>query len=253
LRMDEYGPATYGERIAEAYDARYGDVPFGGDLATTVAFLRDTAGDGAALELGIGTGRVALPLKATGVRVHGIDASQAMISRLRAKPGGAEIPVTMVDFGDFTLPDRFRLVYVVFNTFFGLLTQDDQVSCFRAVARHLTEDGAFAMEAFVPDLTRFERGQRVSATRVELDEVEIEVSQHDALAQRTHSHHVIVREDGLRLYPVRIRYAYPSELDLMARLAGMRLRERWADWDRSPITASSQKHISVWELDRSDT
>jgi trans-aconitate methyltransferase len=185
------------------------------------------------------------------VRVHGIDASQAMVARLGAKPGGPEIPVTMGDFRDFTVPERFHLVYVVFNTFFGLLTQDDQVSCFRSVARHLTDEGVFAMEAFVPDATRWDRGQRVSATRVELDEVEIEVSMHDSLAQHTHSHHLIVREDGVRLYPVRIRYAYPSELDLMARLAGMRLRERWADWDRSPLTATSQKHISVWELDRS--
>jgi SAM-dependent methyltransferase len=251
--MDDYGPSTYGERIAEAYDDRYRELAFGGDLSTTVAFLKELARDGAALELGIGTGRVALPLSAAGVHVHGIDASQAMVARLGAKPGGPEIPVTMGDFRDFTIDERFRLVYVVFNTFFGLLTQDDQVSCFQAVARHLTDEGVFAMEAFVPDLTRYERGQRVSATRVELNEVEIEVSQHDALAQRTHSHHLIVREDGLKLFPVRIRYAYPSELDLMARLAGMRLRERWADWDRSPIAATSQKHISVWELDRAGT
>ena len=251
--MDDYGPSTYGERIAEAYDARYETVPSGGDLPTTVAFLKELALDGAALELGIGTGRVALPLSATGVRVHGIDASPAMVARLRTKPGGSDIPVTMGDFREFGLGERFHLIYVVFNTFFGLLSQDDQVSCFHSIARHLTDDGVFAMEAFVPDLTRYERGQRVSATRVELDEVEIEVSQHDALAQSTHSHHLIVREDGVRLFPVRIRYAYPSELDLMARLAGMRLRERWADWDRSPLTAASQKHISVWELDRPGT
>jgi SAM-dependent methyltransferase len=251
--MDDYGPSTYGERIAEAYDDRYRELAFGGDLPTTVAFLKELARDGAALELGIGTGRVALPLSATGVRVHGIDASQAMVARLRTKPGGSDIPVTMGDFREFGLGEQFRLIYVVFNTFFGLLSQDDQVSCFRSIARHLTDDGVFAMEAFVPDLTRYERGQRVSATRVELDEVEIEVSQHDALAQRTHSHHLIVREDGVRLFPVRIRYAYPSELDLMARLAGMRLRERWADWDRSPLTTTSQKHISVWELDRAGT
>jgi ubiquinone/menaquinone biosynthesis C-methylase UbiE len=250
--MDEYRASTYGDRIADIYDERYAEV-FGGDLAATVAFLKEIAGDGAALELGIGTGRIAIPLDEAGVRVQGIDASEAMVGRLHAKRGGSPIDVTMGDFRDFTIDERFGLVYVVFNTFFGLLTQDDQVSCFRSVARHLTDEGVFAMEAFVPDVTRFERGQRVSATRVELDEVEIEVSQHDALAQRTHSHHLIVREDGVRLYPVRIRYAYPSELDLMARLAGMRLRERWADWDRSPLTATSQKHISVWELDRAGT
>ena len=250
--MDEYGASTYGDRIADIYDERYAEV-FGNDLAATVPFLKEIAGDGAALELGIGTGRIAIPLADAGVRVQGIDASGAMIGRLHAKRGGSAIHVTMGDFRDFTIDERFRLVYVVFNTFFGLLTQDDQVSCFRSVARHLTDEGVFAMEAFVPDATRWDRGQRVSATRVALDEVEIEVSMHDALAQRTHSHHLIVREDGLKLYPVRIRYAYPSELDLMARLAGMRLRERWADWDRSPLTATSQKHISVWELDRPGT
>jgi SAM-dependent methyltransferase len=250
--MDEYGASTYGDRIADIYDERYAEV-FGSDLAATVAILKEIAGDGAALELGIGTGRIAIPLAEAGVRVQGIDASEAMVGRLHAKRGGSAIPVMMGDFRDFTIDERFRLVYVVFNTFFGLLTQEDQVSCFRSVARHLTDEGVFAMEAFVPDATRWDRGQRVSATRVELDEVEIEVSMHDSLAQRTHSHHLIVREDGVRLYPVRIRYAYPSELDLMARLAGMRLRERWADWDRSPLAATSQKHISVWELDRPGT
>jgi SAM-dependent methyltransferase len=251
--MDEYGASTYGDRIAGVYDARYSEVPFGGDLQAAVGFLEELAADGLALELGIGTGRVALPLRAAGVRVHGIDASDAMVAGLRAKPGASDIPVTMGDFRQFELAERFRLIYVVFNTFFGLLEQDDQVSCFRAISRHLTDDGAFVMEAFVPDVTRYERGQRVSATRVELDEIEIEVSQHDALAQRSQSQHLIVREDGVRLYPVRLRYAYPSELDLMARLAGMRLRERWADWDRSPLTGASQKHVSVWELDRADS
>jgi SAM-dependent methyltransferase len=247
--MDEYGASTYGDRIADIYDTRYAELPFGGDLPTAVGFLGELASGGPALELGIGTGRVALPLSAAGVRVHGIDASDAMVAGLRAKPGGSDIPVTMGDFREFQIAERFRLVYVVFNTFFGLLEQDDQVSCFRAIARHLTEDGVFVMEAFVPDATRWDRGQRVSATRVELDEVEIEVSAHDPIAQRTASHHLIVREDGVRLYPVRIRYAYPAELDLMARLAGMRLRERWGDWDRSPLQAASQKHVSVWELD----
>lgn len=250
--MDEYGASTYGDRIADIYDERYAEV-FGSDLAATVAFLKETAGDGAALELGIGTGRIALPLAEAGVRLYGIDASEAMVERLRAKPGGSDIRVTMADFRDFTIDERFRLVYVVFNTFFGLLSQDDQVSCFRVIARHLTDDGVFVMEAFLPDVSRFERGQRVSATRVELDELELEVSRHDAIAQRTTSHHLIVRADGVQLFPVQIRYAYPAELDLMARLAGMRLRERWADWDRSQISATSEKHISVWEVDRSGT
>jgi ubiquinone/menaquinone biosynthesis C-methylase UbiE len=249
--MDEYGPATYGDRIAEIYDEWYANVPILGDVAAIVEFLRGLAGPGPALELGIGTGRVAVPLWAAGVEVHGIDASQPMVDRLRQRTGASDIPVTIGDFRDFSLDARFRVVYVVFNTFFGLLSQDDQVTCFRAIARHLTDDGAFVMEAFVPDPTRFDRGQRVSASRVEPDVVALEVSTHDALEQRTNSQHVVIRTDGVRLYPVRIRYAFVSELDLMARLAGMRLRERWADWDRSPLSSTSQKHVSVWELDGS--
>jgi SAM-dependent methyltransferase len=251
--MDEYGPATYGDRIAEIYDEWYARVPLLGDVGTIVGFLRGLARGGPALELGIGTGRVAVPLQAAGVEIHGIDASQPMVDRLRRKTGDGGIPVTIGDFRDFSLEARFRLIYVVFNTFFGLLTQDDQVTCFRAIARHLTDDGAFVMEAFVPDPARFDHGQRVSASRVEPDVAALEVSTHDALEQRTNSQHVVIRDDGVRLYPVKIRYAYVSELDLMARLAGMRLRERWGDWDRSPLSSASAKHVSVWELDGSRT
>lgn len=246
--MDDYTAATYGDRIAETYDAWYAELAFGGDLATTVAFLRDLAGGRPVLELGIGTGRVALPLRETGIEVHGIDASEEMTARLRSKPGGTDVPVTIADFRTFELAQRFGLVYVVFNTFFGLLEQEHQIECFHAIAAHLEPGGVFAMEAFVPDLSRFERGQRVQAIDVGDDEAHLEVSVHDPIHQRTTSQHVVLREDGPRLYPVRIRYAYISELDLMARVAGMRLRERWADWDRSPLTPTSQKHISVWEL-----
>jgi len=244
--MDKYSASTYGDRVAETYDRWYVELPFGGALAAAVAFLQELAGDGAALELGIGTGRVALPLREAGVQVHGIDASEAMVARLRDKAGGADIPVTIGDFRAFELEERYRLVYVVFNTFFALLTQDDQVETFRSIAEHLEPGGAFVMEAFVPDLSRFDRGQRVAAIDVTADEVRLEVTQHDALEQRSVSQHVVIREEGIRLYPVTIRYASIPELDLMARLAGL-LRERWADWDRSPLVDSSPKHISVWE------
>jgi hypothetical protein len=248
---DRYGPATYGDRIASIYDEIYDERyrAFTSDVSTTVAFLGSFAGAGPALELGIGTGRIALPLAAAEIEVHGIDASAAMVERLRAKPGSDTIPITIADFSNFTLETRFRLVYVVFNTFFGLPTQEIQVDCFHAIARHLTDDGVFAMEAFVPDPARFDRGQRVSAVRVGPDLVQLEVTEHDQIAQSVNSQHVMLREDGIRLYPVKIRYAYISELDLMARLAGLRLRERWGDWDRSPLTSGSQKHISVWEPD----
>ena len=246
---DAYGPSTYGDRIAGVYDEMYPVVPTAPDVAATVDFLASLAGAGPALELGIGTGRVAIPLAAAGVDVHGIDASEAMVERLRAKPGGEAIPVTIGDFRDFSLDTAFTAIYVPFNTFFGLLTQDDQVTCFRTVARHLTPDGVFVMEAFVPDLARFDRGQRVSAIRVDPDGVSLDVSIYDPAAQVNDTQHVVIREDGVRLYPVRIRFAFVPELDLMARLAGLRLRERWGDWDRTPFSGTSGKHISVWELD----
>jgi SAM-dependent methyltransferase len=248
--MDEYGPSTYGDRIAEVYDEWFPESSRAGDVDAAVSFLREHAAAGPALELGIGTGRVAVPLHREGVEVHGIDASEAMLARLRTKEGAASISTSVADFRDFELVPRFKLAYVVFNTFFALPTQDDQVMCFQAVARHLTADGVFVVEAFVPDVSRFDRGQRVSALEAGVDEVRLEISTHDAIAQRTESHHLVISESGIRLYPVRIRYAPVAELDLMARLAGFRLRERWADWDRSKLASTSQKHISVWELDR---
>jgi hypothetical protein len=246
---DTYQPSTYGDRIADVYDDIYVQTPVLGEVAVIVDFLSSLTKAGPALELGVGTGRIALPLQAAGVRIHGIDASTAMVERLRAKPGGGGIDVTIGDFRDFSLPTRFPLVYVVFNTFFGLLSQDDQVMSFRAVAGHLTPGGAFVMEAFVPDLARFDRGQRVSAVRVDADSVSLEVTQSDPVGQFSDSQRVVIREDGIRLFPVKIRFAYVSELDLMARLTGLRLRERWADWDRTPFSSDGPKHISVWELD----
>ncbi len=170
-----------------------------------------------------------------------------MVAKLRAKEGGAEIPVTVGDFADVAVDGRFSLVFVVFNTFFGILTQEDQVRCFRNVAAHLTQGGAFLIEAFVPDLSRFDRGQRVSTSEVETDRVRIDLARHDAAKQQVTSQHLHISETDTKLYPVRIRYAWPSELDLMAQLAGMRLRERWSDWDRSPFKASSGNHVSVYE------
>jgi Methylase involved in ubiquinone/menaquinone biosynthesis len=246
---DGYGPSTYGDRIAHVYDEMYREVPYTGDVSTTVDFLSSLAGAGPVLELGIGTGRVAIPLTSAGVEVHGIDASDAMVQRLRAKPGGDAIPVAIGDFRDFSLDEMFTVIYVPFNTFFGLLTQDDQVACFQAVARHLTPDGVFVIEAFVFDASRFDHGQRVSAINVELDRVSLEVTKNDPIAQRSDSQHVMISEEGIHLFPVKIRYAHVPELDLMAKLAGLRLRERWGDWDRTPFSNSSGKHISVWERD----
>lgn len=241
---DDRDPAEYGERIADVYDELYGKLF---DTEGAAAFLAELAGPGPALELGIGTGRLALPLAERGVKVHGIDASERMVRNLRGKPGGDRIPVTIGDFADVPVDGRFPLVFVAFNTLFALRTQEAQVRCFQAVAEHLADDGAFVVEAFVPDPARFDRGQRTATERLAHDRVILESSVHDRATQRVDSLHVMVTEEGIRLYPVDIRYAWPSELDLMARLAGLGLRERWADWRRTPFTSESPQHVSVYE------
>jgi SAM-dependent methyltransferase len=241
--MSTYKPETYGEHVADAYDGWYAEY----DEAMIDA-LAELARGGRALELGIGTGRVALPLAARGVEVHGIDASPAMVERLRAKPGGAQLAVTFGDFADVPADGEFDLVFVVFNTFFALLTQEAQVRCFRNVAARLKSGGAFLLEAFVPDLTRFDHsGTTNKATRVTNDRVELDVAQHDAAAQHVTAQKVVITDGQVRLYPIQIRYAWPAELDLMAQLAGLRLRERWSGWRREPFDAGSGKHVSIYE------
>jgi SAM-dependent methyltransferase len=241
--MKQYGPATYGDRIAGFYDEHYAPLQDDHPMVETLARL---AGGGCALELGIGTGRVALPLTSRGVPVHGIDASAAMADRLRAKPGGAAIQVTIGDFADAGVAGRYSLIYVVFNTFFALLSQDDQVRCFANCAAHLEEGGAFLIEAFYPDLTRYVRGQNVSATGVGVDHVTLDVTRHDPVLQHVSSQHIFITADGLKMYPVHLRYAWPSEIDLMAQLAGMKLESRWGGWRGEPYTASAGMHISVY-------
>ena len=242
--MNDYTAATYGDRIAEHYDHMHSA---GAATQATVNVLAQLAAGERALELGIGTGRVALPLAACGVDVRGIDASHAMVAKLRAKPGGAAIPVSIGDFAAFQADGTFNLIFVVFNTFFGLVTQESQVQCFRHVAAHLSPGGVFLIEAFVPDPGRFTRGQSVGVTRIDPDLVSLDVARHDPLAQRVDSQHLVFTESGTRLYPVQLRYAWPSELDLMARLAGLRLRERWSDWAGAPFTSASSGHISLYE------
>lgn len=242
----EYGASTYGDRIADFYDDLVGTLFPPAATEQAVAFLADLGGTGPALELGIGTGRIAIPLAERGVAVTGVDASEAMVARLRARPGGATIPVVIGDFGELTVEGQFELIYVVFNTFFALLTQQLQVQCFRRVAERLTLGGAFVIEAFVPDLTRYERGQAVSAEHVEQDWLMLNAAQHDPTTQRISSRHVVIEEQGVRVYPVELRYAWPSELDLMAQLAGLRVKDRFGGWQREPFTASSSRHISVY-------
>jgi SAM-dependent methyltransferase len=242
-RVEDYEPVmSFGQDMADIYD----DIPRG-DEVEAVSFLAHLAGDGPVLELAIGTGRIALPLAARGVRVDGIDISPAMVAKLRAKPGGDQISVTMGDFSDVPVSGTYRLVFVVYNTLFNLLTQDDQVRCFENVAAHLTDDGSFVVEAFVPtDLYRLRNEQYVDAEAIGVDEVRIDVGRHDAMAQHLDIGHVSLSSGGVRLNPVVLRYAWPSELDLMARIAGLRLQERWAGWNREPFNSTSGMHVSVY-------
>ncbi|HKM98906.1 MAG TPA: class I SAM-dependent methyltransferase [Candidatus Binataceae bacterium] len=242
--MATYDAPTYGERIADVYD-QYPTTP--GNADQVVEVLAALAGKRRVLELGIGTGRIALPLAARGFKVSGIDASPKMVEKLREKPGGDAIPVAIGNFADVKVPGQFSLIYVVFNTFFALLSQEEQLRCFAGIARHLTDDGAFVMEAFVPDVTRYDRGQRTSTIRLDTEHAYIDSTMHDPVNQHIRGAHIILGEDGTRFYPLELRYAWPAELDLMAQIAGMRLRDRWGGWSREPFTASSERHVSIYE------
>jgi hypothetical protein len=242
--MDKYEPiSSFGEEVAENYD----QTDQREDTLAEVAFLEQLATGGPALELAIGTGRVALPLAARGIQVDGIDFSPAMVAKLRTKPGGDQISVTMGNFADVPVPGSYRLIFVVFNTLFNLLTQDDQVRCFENVATHLTADGLFVVEAFVPTyLTRLRTDQYVDAEAIGVGEVTLDVGRHDPVKQLLEESHVVLTREGVRLYPIVCRYAWPSELDLMARIAGLRLKDRFSGWNREPFTSTSGRHVSVY-------
>ncbi len=239
--MERYDDTTYGERIAEVYDTLFPE-----QEEDAVALLAELAAGGRVLELGIGTGRMALPLAARGLNVAGIDASPAMVDKLRAKPGGDEIRVVMGSFAEVPIEGSFDLIFVVFNTFFGLLTQEEQVRCFSNIPARLAEGGRFLMEAFVPDLARFEDHQTVRLVELSENTVRLDAAEHDIVKQHITSQHVLLSSEGIQLYPAKLRYAWPSELDLMAALAGLTLKERWGSWRRDPFTKSSTSHISVY-------
>ncbi len=240
--MKEYNASTYGEKIAGAYDDLYGS--FDEEI---IQRIWELAPDGSAFELGIGTGRIAIPLSKRGIKVGGIDSSPSMVDKLRSKPGGEDIPVQIGDFSNFTTTEKYDIVFVVFNTFFALLSQEEQVNCFQCVQKILKDNGKFVIEVFFPDLKRFDRGQTVRTIDAELNNIKLECSRHDEVDQRITTQTVHITEEGIRMYPVSLRYAWPTELDLMGRLTGFELQERWGDWQKGSFTSNSGMHISVFQ------
>jgi SAM-dependent methyltransferase len=237
---DDYFP----ERVAATYDDS--SEVFGPGAADAVAdVLAELAGGGRALELGIGTGRIALPLARRGVPVHGIDLSRAMVARLRAKPGGEEIGVTIGDFATTRVDGSFSLAYLVFNTIMNLTTQEAQVACFRTAAAHLEPGGCFVIEVRVPELRRLPPGQNVLPWHV--SPARWVAYSYDVATQAMHGHYVEFTDGRGEYSSMPFRYVWPAELDLMAQLAGMRLRDRWQGWTREPFTSESGQHVSVWE------
>lgn len=249
--IDDPADGWFPESVAEWYDVGRDGANDPAEIARTVDLLADLAGDGAALELAIGTGRIAVPLAQRGVPVHGIELSRAMAARIAGKPGAEGVGVTIGDMTATRVPGEFSLVYLVFNTISNVTTQDGQVDVFRNAAAHLRPGGCFLIEVAVPDLRRLPPGQDTVPITVAPDEEGggyVGFDRYDVVTQEFTSNHVTVTPDGGgRFFRVPFRYAWPAEMDLMARIAGLRLLHRWADWDRSPFTADSTSHVSVWE------
>jgi SAM-dependent methyltransferase len=239
--MSDYTDETYGELIADVYDDWYGDVD-----SQMLEMLTRLAGGGRALELGIGTGRVALPLSQSGVKMYGIDSSPAMLKKLRAKPGSAQIQLHQGNFANIPFKEKFDLIFVVFSTIYSLLTQEEQIRCFQNVADHLESKGLFAIEAFVPDLSRYQGGQSVRAVQLESQETRLAASMLDSINQIISSQFIVLDNSKINVKPVKIRYIWPSEMDLMARLAGLKLLNHWDDWDQSSFTGNNKKHMSIY-------
>jgi len=235
----------FGERVAATYDETAADLFEPAVVEPIVDFLADRAGTGRALELGIGTGRIALPLAARGVPVHGIELSRAMAARLRPKPGGEAIGITIGDFATAKADGTFSLAYLVWNTIMNLTTQPAQVACFQNVAAHLEPGGCFVIEVGVPDLQRLPPGETFHV--FQWAEAHRGVDEYDVAKQGLVSHHFRTIDGRVELRSIPFRYVWPAELDLMAQLAGMALRERWSGWRREPFTSDSREHVSVWE------
>jgi SAM-dependent methyltransferase len=235
----------FGEHVARRFDERYAHKASPAAVDPIVAFLVNLARSGAALELGVGTGRIALPLAERGVRVHGIDLSEAMVARLRAKPGAEQVAVTIGDFASTTVQGTFAVVYLVANTIMNLTTQEEQVQCFRNAAAHLEPSGCFVIEVLVPRLQRLPPGETFQP--FDVGPAHLGFDEYDVVRQGLVSHHYWIDDGKVEVFSPPFRYVWPAELDLMAQLAGMTLRERWGGWKREPFTGDSPKHVSVWE------
>jgi SAM-dependent methyltransferase len=235
----------FDEPVAARYDGSAAEMFDESVVAPAVELLAELAGDGPALEFGIGTGRIALPLARRGVPVRGIDLSSAMVARLRAKPGGSGIDVTIGDFATTRVDGSFSLVYLVFNTIGNLTTQRAQVECFRNAAAHLEPDGRFLIEVGVPELRRLPPGDTARVFHV--SEARWGIDEYDVATQRLLSHHFETVDGRLEHTSFPFRYVWPAELDLMAEIAGMRLRDRWGGWKREPFMSDTESHVSVWE------
>jgi SAM-dependent methyltransferase len=241
--MKDFDPMkSFGDDTAASYDDS-----LRGDEADTVSCLEKLARGGPVLELAIGTGRIGLPLAARGLRVDGIEQSAAMIARLREKPGGGAITITQGNMADVRVSGSYRLIFIVFNTLYNLLTQADQVRCFENAARHLTDDGVFLVEAALPDsLYRLRDYQYVDAEAVDVGQVSLDVGRYDPVTQLLDESHVRLSSHGVRVSPIVTRYIWPSEMDLMARIAGLRLQARWSGWNGEPFDARSTRHVCVY-------
>jgi SAM-dependent methyltransferase len=242
--MEGFDPKTsFGSETSKRYDV----LETRGDEEETVAFLAELAGQRNALEFAIGTGRIALPLMRAGVRVDGLEQSQHMVDRMREKPDGEDVHAVIGDMSRASMGRKYGLVYLVYNTIGNLLSQDDQVRCFENAARHLTDDGAFVLECRVPTAPARPRHQFVNAERVAADQVTLDVGRYDPVTQLLDENHVRISADGISFGAISLRLASPAEFDLMARISGLRLRDRTGGWHGESFTASSWRHISIYE------
>ena len=243
--MKGFGPESFGDFNAEGYDDWYGN-PSVELTEKTVNVLVELAEGGAILELAVGTGRVAIPLANKGLYVSGIEASSKMIAKLKEKPGSSELVVIQGNMAEFNIDASYKLIFLVFNTLFNLNSQKEQARCFNTVSKHLDKGGKFLIETYVPEPEHYEKGENLKTVHISLDRTVIEACMHDVNKQTVDYQYIEITEQGIRMHPLPIRYSWPSEIDLMAENAGLKLFQRWADWQKTPFTSSSKSHISVY-------